>query len=242
MDNYASVVAQVLASFPSQKVPSDREEEGKAQLTRVAAWQIHQQNPNVGLLSKPGGNQVGGLAVDVLIDRSDGSSVDCASSTPDGAGSVRIRAVWLPNAPNPDAVWLARWVQPTAALAGAPGPLKSETPPQDGVREQIRALYLEVLWREPDQAGWDHWTREVEVNRLPLAEVREALKRDPGYPPQARIDPEVNALVQKVLVEFKRHVNALDALRRDLDNTGKLLTQLAAGAASNKPPEPGPER
>jgi hypothetical protein len=123
MHNYQSVVQQVLAGYVSPVVTLAQEEEGKAQLTRAAAWQIYQSNPNIGLVAKDSGNQVLGLTVDVLMDRTDGSAADMASSTPDAPGYVRITTPWSPYPANHDPAWLGKWRQPTQELAQYPGPM-----------------------------------------------------------------------------------------------------------------------
>lgn len=133
MQNYQSTQAQVVAVFETMVVPANQEEQGKAQLTRATAWQIHlTKNPNIGLLSKTSGTQVGGLSVDVLMDRTDGSWVDCASSRPAADSNVEILPVWVDHPEsNLDPAWMSRWVQPTPELANAPGPLKIKgTPPK----------------------------------------------------------------------------------------------------------------
>lgn len=131
MQNYSSIVSVTLAGFSTQTVPTDQEEEGKAQLCRQAGWTIHQQNANIGYLRKDSGNAVAGLTVDVLMDKSDGSAADMASSTPVGApaGHVTITAPWSPYPVNTDPAWLARWVKPTAELANLPGPLSGGASP-----------------------------------------------------------------------------------------------------------------
>lgn len=128
MQNYSGVVAGILAGYPTQIVPADQEEDGKAQLTRQAAWDIFQQNPNIGLMSKTSGNNVHGLTVDVIMDKSDGSGADIASSRPDAPGFVEITSVWSAYPPNSDPAWLSRWVTPTAELAALPGPMGGDEP------------------------------------------------------------------------------------------------------------------
>lgn len=127
MQNYASVVVNVLATqFTDHVVSSADEEEGKAQLTRAAAWEIAQQDPSVGLCEKRSGNQSHGLSVDTIVDRITGELVDIATSKPEGAGMVRILPGWYQYALNPaDA---QKYVQPTAMLAALPGPMPKASP------------------------------------------------------------------------------------------------------------------
>lgn len=120
MTNYKARVEAILRdTFASSIVESGQEEEAKAQLTRVAGWALHQDDPNIGYVKKTRGNNVAGLSVDLLMDRSDGSFADIASSKADLEGWVRIRVVWVSHGPSSD----LEWVQPTAALAKMPGPM-----------------------------------------------------------------------------------------------------------------------
>lgn len=146
MDNYSAIVAQVLSEdFTSPVVVAEQEEQGKAQLTRAAAWEIYKQDSRVGMLRKTSGNNVGGLAVDVLLDRSDGSWVDVATATGVGNPTVTIKAHWLHNSGNGVPTG---WVQPTLELALAPGPMpradgsqnpnpEPEPPPPDNINVAI---------------------------------------------------------------------------------------------------------
>jgi hypothetical protein len=125
MENYAAIVQQTLAEFETVTVPTDRLEEGKAQLTRRAAYALNRINPNIGLLRKTGGNAVEELSVDVIMDRSDGTWADIASSS----GDV-VRAVWVHHGErSTDRAWLALWVEPTAHLADLAGPMRLRNQP-----------------------------------------------------------------------------------------------------------------
>lgn len=124
MQNYRTILNQVVATFESLIVPAEEEEKAKAQVTRATALQIHQRNPNIGLLEKVVGTQVNGLSVDVLLDKADGSWVDCGSSRDAGPGLKEIVPVWVDHPePNTTAAWLARWVEPTPLIVNVPGPL-----------------------------------------------------------------------------------------------------------------------
>lgn len=131
MDNYSAIVAQVLSEdFTSPVVVAEQEEQGKAQLTRAAAWEIYKIDSRVGLLRKTSGNQVHDLATDVLLDRSDGSWVDITRATGVGNPTVTIVAQWLHNSGNGVPTG---WVQPTLELALMPGPMPradGQIPPQ----------------------------------------------------------------------------------------------------------------
>jgi hypothetical protein len=52
---------------------------------------------------------------------------------------------------------------------------------ETAVRASIRYLYVTLLGREPDQGGWDHWTREVIVNGHTVAWVREQILASDEY-------------------------------------------------------------
>lgn len=132
VQNYKHVYDEVLAGYQSLVLPSAQEEEGKAQATRETAWRVHQQNPNIGLLAKTSGNNVNGRSVDILMDRTDGSSADAGTAlqnTPQ-QGQVTIASAWTAYAPTSDPAWLERWIAPTAAIAAEAGPLvlKGEQP------------------------------------------------------------------------------------------------------------------
>jgi hypothetical protein len=91
-------------------------EENKARLTRRAAYLIHQVNPNIGLLRKETGNNVMGLSVDLILDRTNGEFADIASDVDDGDGFRRTTAVFIPKH---DPALMPRWVQPTPLLREA---------------------------------------------------------------------------------------------------------------------------
>jgi hypothetical protein len=123
MQNYGSVVANVLATqFVRPQVPAADEETAKAQLTRAAAFEINQIDPNVGLLQKTSGNQVHGMSVDGLVDRSNGDFADIATAEGVGGLVVTIKAHWIQR--NGTAPMTSGWIQPTAALALLPGPME----------------------------------------------------------------------------------------------------------------------
>ena len=122
MQNYSAIVASTLATqFTNPVVSAADEEAGKAQLTRAAVYEIAKTDPNVGLRAKTTGNQVAGLSVDTIVDRTTGQVVDIATSRPEAAGQVRILPGWYDYGPNPSEI--PSYVQPTAALAAFPGPM-----------------------------------------------------------------------------------------------------------------------
>lgn len=129
MKNYSEIVATVLSTaFESNIVAADDEERGKAQLTRLAAFEIHRFNPDIGLRKKTGGNQVADLSVDTIVDRTDGTVVDIATSRDEVKGQTKaILAGWFDYGPNPAEI--ATYVEPTEALAGLPGPMQATIDP-----------------------------------------------------------------------------------------------------------------
>lgn len=125
MPDYRNI-AQSVADQWNLTVPSDQEEQGKAQLCRLIAWEIYQQDPNIGLFKKTGGNQVMNLSTDLCIQKPDGSFADCTTAKNNGNGTHTIKVSWGTHAPDKnthDPVESDRWIQPTQALADAPGPL-----------------------------------------------------------------------------------------------------------------------
>jgi len=158
MDNYAADVAEILGVyFPDRVVPAALEEEAKAQATREVGWVLHREHPEVGYERKLHGNNVRGLSVDRLVDKRDGSSVDCISSeaVPGRVGYKKIIPVWVPSPADPN--WIANWVQPTLELAKSPGPMRFNPgaidppapPPAPSVdlaelQAQIAALMVQV--------------------------------------------------------------------------------------------------
>jgi hypothetical protein len=116
MENYTGFVQQALDRLGPMRSQDERAtEENKARLTRLAAYLIHQRNPNIGLIRKDTGNNVMGMSVDLILDRTNGEFADIASDTDDGGGFRRIIPMFIPNT---DPTLVPRWVEPTATLAG----------------------------------------------------------------------------------------------------------------------------
>jgi len=116
MENYSGFVQQALDSLGTMRSQEERTtEENKARLTRLAAYLINQRNPNIGLIKKETGNNVMGMSVDLILDKSNGEFADIASDTDDGGGFRRVIPMFIPNT---DPALIARWIQPTAVLAG----------------------------------------------------------------------------------------------------------------------------
>ena len=122
MPDYGGIAHSVAARY-NLIVPADQEEQGKAQLCRAIAWEVYQQDPNCGLFKKTGGNNVMGMSTDVIVQKPDGSFADCTSSDNNGDGTMTIKATWGTKAPDVRTSDMDRWIQPTQALADAPGPL-----------------------------------------------------------------------------------------------------------------------
>jgi hypothetical protein len=126
--NYGSAVSAVEAMF-NRVIPESQREEGKAQFTRALAWQIHQTDPHIGLFKKTSGAQVMNLSTDIIHQNTDGSYADCCTDPTHAddpsipVGSVRIDGTWGAHGPDTNTVDITRWVEPTEALANAPGPM-----------------------------------------------------------------------------------------------------------------------
>jgi hypothetical protein len=176
MQNYYTTVEEALGGFDNTIVPKEAEEQGKSQLLRRAGYLIHLKDPNIGYLSKPDGNQVHGLSVDVLMDKRDGSWADCASSEMvRGNDAVRrITAPWTPHGPDQSPSWLARWVKPTHEMALRPGPMPGGVEvPQDSEGQQEVHRY--------DGGGNDTGTCDIcgkpradPIHAIPESKVRHA--------------------------------------------------------------------
>jgi hypothetical protein len=116
MDNYLDTVQLALEQLGPLRASDEREvEKHKARLTRRAGYLINQKNPNIGLLKKETGNQVMGMSVDLIIDRTTGDFADVATDVDDGDGFRRIAAQFIANH---DAGLIPRWVCPTPSMAG----------------------------------------------------------------------------------------------------------------------------
>lgn len=125
MDDYLATVQLALEQLGTMRANDDREvEENKARLTRRAGYLIHRTNPNIGLLKKESGNQVMGMSVDLIIDRTTGEFADIATDVDDGDGFRRVAAQFILNL---DTNLIPRWVKPTTAMAGLPD--EPEPPP-----------------------------------------------------------------------------------------------------------------
>ena len=129
MDNYLDTVQLALEQLGTLRASDEREvEEHKAKLTRRAGYLINKKNPNIGLLKKDTGNQVMGMSVDLIIDRTTGDFADIATDVDDGDGFRRIAAQFIPNR---DAALIPRWVCPTPSMAGLPEDEHQDSDPHD---------------------------------------------------------------------------------------------------------------
>jgi hypothetical protein len=120
--DYLAMVEDALAAF-DPVVPIADEDAAKAQLTRAAAWAIWQVDPNIGLLEKTYGTQVNDRSIDVIVQMTDGSFADCASSSDNGDGTKTIVATWGTHAPDSNTSDESRWIIPTATIAAESGPM-----------------------------------------------------------------------------------------------------------------------
>lgn len=214
MQNYSGTVVSVLATqFADQVVPTSEEEAGKAQLTRAAAWAIHQQDPSVGLCSKLTGNQVHGLSVDTIVDRT-GSLVDIATSKPEAAGMVRILPGWFTYPLNPDDA--QKWTQPTAALAALPGPMpKTDAAPGPGPQPPASSSSNAEVLAKLDQ---------VLANQSRAEEV------------QAR---DTAAIIARSDLNTERIQQQLHQIVEDFEATAKKVLALWLAQREQRPPVEG---
>jgi hypothetical protein len=120
--DYGAIVATTLATF-NPVIPEADEEAGKAQLTRAAAWAIYQTDPNIGLLKKTSGNNVNGRSVDIVVQMTNGSFADVASSHNNGNGTVTILATWSAHPGDSTTSDETNWIVPTATIAAEAGPM-----------------------------------------------------------------------------------------------------------------------
>lgn len=71
--------------------------------------------------------------------------------------------------------------QPSPEPSPPPGPGPALPPIYSAARIAVRALYLELLWREPDPGGWDNWTDHIELRGGTIDQVRAAILNSPEY-------------------------------------------------------------
>jgi hypothetical protein len=171
MDNYLDTVQLALEQLGTLRASDEREvEEHKARLTRRAGYLIHQKNPNIGLLKKETGNQVMGMSVDLIIDRTTGDFADVATDVDDGDGFRRIAAQFLPNH---DAGLVPRWVCPTASMAGlAEDPHQDPDPQHDSGDEAHDTTRFDAI-----DARLSSIEATLRKNTRTLEEVLEGVKK-----------------------------------------------------------------
>lgn len=155
MQNWSQVFQDTLNEFESTIVPADQGDAGKGQVCVRAGYTIHTVwDPNVGYISKSAGQtQFNGVAVDALLDKSDGTGADYLTDVDLGNGTREIRLAYTPYAPPPAGTVLppTNWVAPTAAYLDLPGPLTLRSdppepgpePPPNGTEEIL--LRLDVI-------------------------------------------------------------------------------------------------
>ncbi len=160
MKNYASFVKQAEEQLVAEgKLTPTGDvatvEKQKSQITFRTAHLVHKVNPDIGLLLKKGGNNVKGIATDVLVDKSDWSWADVASVrdlSVDPWLGVAV-GLYIDNAPDlsfaepqPDGE-PNRWVEPTLELADfaeathvEPKPLPTDPTTGSAVFDQLAQL------------------------------------------------------------------------------------------------------
>jgi hypothetical protein len=151
MQNWSQVFADTLNEFESTIVPADQGDAGKGQVCVRAGYTIHTVwDPNVGYISKSAGQtQFNGVAVDALLDKSDGTGADYLTDVDLGNGTREIRLAYTPYAPPPAGTPLppTNWVEPTAEYLELPGPLVLKSDPPDPAPEPAPPDNEEVLLR-----------------------------------------------------------------------------------------------
>ena len=120
--NYHDMVKAALGKFESPIVPLSEGDAGKAQLTRLAAWDIYQIDQNIRLFKKTGGAQINGRSTDILVQATDGSFADCATYT-DGQNPTAVRTTWVDHVADSNTSDTSRYIVPTEAIANEPGPM-----------------------------------------------------------------------------------------------------------------------
>jgi hypothetical protein len=186
-----------------------------------------------GFLLKPGGENIAPLP--------DGTMVSVGRICYPNGDLVKV----MGDVPNGNPAWVIEDNVGPARYY----PAKGGTPQPDPVRDQVRALYLELLKREPDPGGWTHWTNQIKANGVSIDAVREALKTDPAYKPDAKppvqdTEPkppvqdtklvagnEVVVALQALVSEAQKQTAILEGLRRDVANAGKALAEAMPGLA-----------
>jgi hypothetical protein len=131
------------------------------------------------------------------VGRGSGSVADALIGH--GENIDALRASVLQYLPQPDAPIDATFVEPpdsgvigTGRGFDTPVPSREQPPtdPDPGgtpprretvVRAQVRRLYLELLGREPDAAGWDNWVDAVLNLGYTIADVRAAILASDEY-------------------------------------------------------------
>jgi hypothetical protein len=102
-------------------IDPDKDECARFEITKLAAFKLSKEYPEVGLLSKPVGNNCEGYAVDIIC-LIDGTIIDVLGSGNEGPNTP----LWLEQAPVPP----SRWRPPIPIIEKPipPEPLKFELP------------------------------------------------------------------------------------------------------------------
>src|SRR6266516_7447459 len=112
-------------------------EEQKSILTRRAAYYLNQFNPNIDLLKKTSGNNILGLSVDIILDKSNGDFWDIATDNGKIAKPVNSE-------PKIDTSLISRWVQPTKELAEIPVVPSNPIPSSNQVTERLARIEQQI--------------------------------------------------------------------------------------------------
>jgi len=203
MENLSDVVLQVADEVTNREVSVAEEETAKAQLTRRIAWVLHQRNANLGLLRKTSGNQVNGRSTDTILDRTDGSSVDVATAVSlDGEARTRVRV---------DPLWFPYKANPDPAW------LERWIEPTEAIRDEPGPLPVRDT-PPAEEGGGEEPSGEEGGDETEADLFAQLLARD------AVNHAELLAAIREV-------TQALQDIRRDIQNGATLLERLAAGGA-----------
>ena len=142
-------------------------DEQKAILTRRASYYINQVNPNIGLLQKTSGNNIQGLSVDIILDKSSGNFWDIAT---DVNGLAKPIEGQLKN----DKSLISRWIQPTLELAGL-NPIPIPSLPSEDKLNQSKDKLNQI------EQTLENITNILTIMSQNIKDVNENMKNPPIY-------------------------------------------------------------
>ncbi len=167
MDNFNLVLKAYDELFASGDIIVGKNvDEQKAILTRRAAYYINQVNPNIGLLQKTSGNNIQGLSVDIILDKSSGNFWDIAT---DVNGLAKPIEGQLKN----DKSLISRWIQPTLELAGltSSSPIPSSEDKLNQSKDKLNQI----------EQTLENITNMLTIMSQNIKDVNENMKNPPIY-------------------------------------------------------------